>query len=145
MFQIGELSKRTGVLRETIRYYERIGLLPPPRRADNDYRVYDETDVERLRFILRARALDFALDEIGETLSFREAGDIPCPYVLKAMALHIEEIEAKIADLQRLRGELEALYTAARAIPPEELAAKGHVCHVIENQSLIRAKDIEIG
>ena len=64
MFQISELSKQAGVPAKTIRYYEEIELIPPARRAENGYRIYNETDVERLRFIRRARALDFALDDI---------------------------------------------------------------------------------
>ena len=62
LLKIGELSSQTGISTEAIRYYERIGLLPEPERAENGYRLYGEEDVERLRFIRSARSLDFSLD-----------------------------------------------------------------------------------
>ena len=72
MFSIRELSGRSGVSTQTVRYYERINLLPPAKRAENGYRLYDEVDVERLQFIRRARALDFALSEVAEILALRD-------------------------------------------------------------------------
>src|SRR5260370_15597153 len=103
MFQIGELSKHADVPEKTIRYYEEIGLLPPARRSANSYRVYDEADVERLRFIRRARALDFALDEIMEILAFRERNEPPCRYVMDLMHEQIDRIEDRIRNLEQVR------------------------------------------
>lgn len=106
MFNIGELSKRTGVLCVTIRYYEQIGLLPQPKRTANGYRIYDEEDVDRLQFIQRARAIEFALDEIAEILAFKECHQAPCRYVMAMMSKRIGEIQARICDLEKLHDEL---------------------------------------
>ncbi|MHB8630075.1 MAG: MerR family transcriptional regulator [Aggregatilineales bacterium] len=96
MYQIGESSAQADVPEKTIRYYEEIGLLPPARRNPYGYRVYDEADVECLRFIRRARALDFALDEIKETLAFHKRNEPPCKYVMDLMHEQIDKVEERI-------------------------------------------------
>lgn len=131
---IGELGDRLGVNPKTIRYYEEIGLLPEPARNNSGYRVYGEQDVERLAFVLRAKALDFSLEEIGEILALRERGEAPCPYVVQQIEAKIDEVDRKIEALRKLRGELEELHTEAEALPPEDIAAKGRICHLIENR-----------
>jgi DNA-binding transcriptional MerR regulator len=130
MFQIGELSKCADVPEKTIRYYEEIGLLPPARRSTNGYRVYDEADVERLRFIRRARALDIALDEIAEILAFRERHEPPCKYVMDVMHEQIEKVEERIRNLQQIRDELKALYEAGLQLP-EDTQMRECVCHLL--------------
>ncbi len=130
MLRIGELSEHTGVPSKTIRYYEDIGLLPEPQRSANGYRIYDEADVERLAFIRRARALDFALDDITEILAFREREEPPCRYVMDLMRSRIEDIEQRLRDLERLRDELTALYEAGQRLP-EDARMKECVCHLI--------------
>ncbi len=132
MLRIGELSARTGVPAKTIRYYEEIGLLPPPQRADNGYRIYGEEDVERLRFVRSARALDFALDDIAEILAFRDRDEPPCGYVMELMRTRIAEIEARIRDLERLRDELTALYEVGQQLP-EDAFMRECVCHLIQH------------
>ena len=131
MFTIGTLSKKTGVSTETIRYYERIGLIPQPQRADNGYRIYAEEDSERLSFIRRARALDIALNEIEEILAFRERNEPPCSHVMRVMERRIEEIESRIRDLQRMRDEIQYLYEAGKQLP-EDVQMKACVCHLIQ-------------
>jgi MerR family mercuric resistance operon transcriptional regulator len=131
MFTIGNLSKQTDVSTEAIRYYERIGLIPKPQRADNGYRVYTQSDVERLNFIRRARALDIALDEIDEILAFRERNEAPCSHVMTVMEQRIEEIENRIRDLQRMRDEIQQLYEAGKQLP-EDVQMKTCVCHLIQ-------------
>ena len=133
---IHELGERLGVNPKTIRYYEEIGLMPPPARNASGYRVYTDRDVERLAFILRAKALDFSLDEIREILALRERGEAPCPYVLRQIEAKIAEVDRKIAQLRQLRAELEELRAEAGALPPEEITARGRVCHLIENRAL---------
>lgn len=130
MYSIGALSHHTRVSPETIRYYERIVLLPSPQRAKNGYRQYDDTDVERLLFIRRLRALDFGIDEIKEILAFRERHEPPCRFVLDVMAERIEEIEARIKDLEKLRDEIQVLHEAGRQLP-EDVLMKNCVCHLI--------------
>lgn len=132
MLSIGELSQQTGVSTQTIRYYERIKLLPEPNRASNRYRVYDDSDIERLLFVNRARQLDFALEDIAEILAFRDRHEPPCQYVMDVMAQQIAEIERRIADLQRLRGELVNLYHVGLTMP-EDIEMKHCICHLIQS------------
>lgn len=103
---IGRLGKLTDTNIETIRYYERIGLLPPPPRTEGNYRAYDQSHVRRLSFVRRARALGFHLDTIRALLDVADRPDQPCCDVDALAQAQIREVEAKIADLNRLRDEL---------------------------------------
>lgn len=125
-----------GINPKTIRYYEEIGLIPEAARTPQGYRVYSQGEIDRVSFILRARALDFSLDDISDILAFRERGETPCLHVAGLVAQRIAEIDANIAALQRLRRELENLHAQAEALPPETLASKDCICHLIENQAL---------
>jgi MerR family transcriptional regulator, mercuric resistance operon regulatory protein len=99
---IGEFSRRTGANIETIRYYERIGLLPVPERSGR-YRRYDAADVRRLVFIRRARELGFTLDEVRALLRLSEVdGKAACADVRDLAASHLAEVKAKIADLRAM-------------------------------------------
>lgn len=105
---IGALSKRTGVHIETIRYYERIGILPPPPRSSGGHRLYRAGHLKRLAFIRRSRALGFTLDEIRTLLGLVSGGAYTCAEVRSLALDHLAQIRAKIADLQRMAGTLEA-------------------------------------
>ncbi|WP_322489962.1 MerR family transcriptional regulator [Chloroflexus sp.] len=106
---IRDLARQTGVSPKTIRYYEQIGLLPPPQRAENNYRCYTQADVERLRFIVGARSLDLSLREIAAILALSDHGEVPCPEMIDTLDQHITVIERRIADLQALHSLLIAL------------------------------------
>jgi DNA-binding transcriptional MerR regulator len=134
VYKIGDLSKRTGVSRETIRYYEHIGLLPKPTRAYNNYRLYTQTDVERLRFIQRARMLEFSLDDIAEILAFRDRNEPPCNFVLDLMQTQIQTVENHIKDLIKLHNELVELYNAGQSLP-QDVKMETCVCHLIKQHS----------
>ncbi len=98
---IGELSRRTGCNIETIRYYERIGLMPaPPRRGR--YRSYDADDVGRLGFVRRARELGFTLDEVRALLGLAGGGHASCTEVRNLAESHLKDVRARIADLKRM-------------------------------------------
>ena len=100
---IGELSRQTGCNIETIRYYERIGLVPPARRQGGGNRHYDGNDIARLRFIRRARQLGFTLDDVRTLLRLAASnGESARAEVRGLAAAHLAEIEAKIADLQAM-------------------------------------------
>jgi DNA-binding transcriptional MerR regulator len=131
MYSIGRLSQLTNVSNETIRYYERIDLLPSPQRATNGYRKYDETDVDRLQFVRRLRSLDFTLDEIREILAFKERQEPPCQYVMSVMDKQIHEIEQRMRDLQKLQSEIKSLYDAGANLP-DDVQMKTCVCHLIQ-------------
>ena len=99
--QIGELSRRTGCNIETIRYYERIGLMPvPPRRGR--YRSYGRGDVDRLGFVRRARELGFTLDEVRALLGLAAGGGATCAEVHDLAAVHLKDVRARIGDLKRM-------------------------------------------
>lgn len=110
--QIGQLAQRAGVAVDTVRYYESHGVLPHPARAPSGYRRYDADDVARLRFVRRAKALGFTLNEICEllALSSRPADDMAG---LKAAANEkLADVEHKLAELTRIRDGLRALVEA---------------------------------
>jgi MerR family transcriptional regulator, mercuric resistance operon regulatory protein len=98
----GEIAQRTGCNIETIRYYEKIGILAEPSRKANGYRAYDEADVQRLRFILRARELGFGVDEIRGLLQLVDAQQQTCAEVKQRTELHLADVRSKIADLRRI-------------------------------------------
>lgn len=131
MYSIGELSKHTGISTQTIRYYEKIGLLPAPMRASNGYRQYDNSDIERLKFITRARQLDFSLDDVDEILALKERREAPCRYVMDVMAQQMRAIEQRISDLRQLHDELYHLHQIGLDMP-EDVEMKKCICHVIQ-------------
>ncbi|MBI4280482.1 MAG: heavy metal-responsive transcriptional regulator [Armatimonadetes bacterium] len=136
--RIGDLAKKVNVNPKTIRYYEEIGLLPPPKRTPSRYREYTDDDGNRLQFIRNAQAFGIALKEIREVLAFRDHGAYPCPYVLSLIATKIKEIESQIKGLRMLAGDLKRLQATAASIPAETLAARVRFCHILENQQLLQ-------
>ena len=111
--RIGLLAEAVGVDTPTIRFYESVGLLPEPARRPSGYRDYDQSDVERLRFVRQARALDLPLDDIREVLALRERGEVPCQYVREVIVREAEAIEERIGQLVTLRVELLRLHQVA--------------------------------
>jgi len=103
---IGQVGAATGTKVETIRYYERIGLLPKPDRTSGNYRSYPSEHVHRLAFIRRARELGFAIEDVRELLDLAGHSERPCAGIDQIAARHLTMIEAKIATLKRLRREL---------------------------------------
>lgn len=99
---IGELSKRTGCNIETIRYYERIGLMPPANRSDGGHRLYGEAQGRRLGFIRRTRELGFTLDQIRTLLTLVDEGRYTCAQVKRITVHHLEEVRSKLADLHTI-------------------------------------------
>jgi len=103
---IGKLASATGVHLETIRYYERIGLMPQPSRTGSGYRSYDGEHVRRLTFIRRARDLGFGIKEIEALLALAEPSHVSCADVRAMTMAHLAEVRSKIADLRRLESLL---------------------------------------
>ncbi|HVH88902.1 MAG TPA: heavy metal-responsive transcriptional regulator [Terriglobales bacterium] len=104
--QIGELAKSAGVTVQTIRFYERKGLLPSPPRKESGYRVYGEDDTRRMQFIRQAKGLGFSLDEINSILRMRGRGACPCNEVIGIAERHLADTEQQIRRLLRFRDEL---------------------------------------
>lgn len=110
--QRGELARRTGCNLETIRYYEKIGMMPDPPRTAAGYRVYGKAHESRLRFILRARELSFTLDDVRGLLALIDGGTQTCAEVRERTQAHLVNVREKIADLKRIEAVLAE--TAAR-------------------------------
>jgi DNA-binding transcriptional MerR regulator len=142
--RISDLARQVGVATSMVRYYEEVGLLPSARRAENGYRVYVQTDVEKLQFIQRAKALDFSLEAIKEILGLREQGEAPCGYVINQIKVKIDEVERKMAALTRLKLELVQLQAETERLSLAEIEAKSCVCHLIENERLIAPDEIGV-
>jgi MerR family mercuric resistance operon transcriptional regulator len=109
---IGEAAQSSGCHLETIRYYERVGLLKPPRRQSNGYRHYSEGEVDRLRFISRSRGLGFTLDEIRSLLSLSDSKNKSCEEVDQIAREQLEKVEVRIRELRRIAKELKATIDA---------------------------------
>ena len=106
---IGDLGKATNTKVETIRYYERIGLLPKPPRTGGNYRDYGQAELGRLSFIRRARDLGFSLDQVRALLRLSDDRSCDCAEVDRIAAAHLLDVDRKLADLKALRRELKAV------------------------------------
>jgi DNA-binding transcriptional MerR regulator len=112
--KIGELGRATATNVETVRYYEKIGLLPPPARTAANYRAYGSAHLARLSFIRRARDLGFTLEAVRELLSLSDDGSQPCEAVDVIARTHRDEVHRKIGDLTVLRSELDRIIASCR-------------------------------
>lgn len=124
--RIGELAKAAGVGEETIRFYEKRGLLPAPLRTMGNYRVYGAQHLEKLRFIKHCRSLDIRLDEIAKLLSMDSRNPDNCREAHRLIDLHLAAVKRKIADLEFVKAHLEAL--KAQCHGPDN----GEPCGLIE-------------
>ena len=115
---IGKLAKRAGVGVETIRFYERRGLIPEPPRRSSGYRQYEEATVLRVQFIRRAKELGFTLKEIEGLLSLRVDPNAPCQDVNRRIEAKIEDIEEKIEMLERMKSTLMSLDASCQGRGP---------------------------
>lgn len=105
-YSIGRLSKHTGCNVETIRYYEKVGLLPAPPRTAGGHRMYGSDHAKRLGFIRRSRELGFSLDEIRALLNLADGGEYNCGSVKRITIHHLQSVKDKIRDLRKLERTL---------------------------------------
>ncbi len=126
---IGSLAQRTGVNIETIRYYERIGLTPPPRRTDGGHRSYAAEDADRLRFIRRARELGFGIDNIRTLLTLARQGHTSCAEARAMAAAHLADVRAKQHDLAKLEAILSETVSQCDALCCDDATP---ICPVLE-------------
>jgi len=115
---IGEIAKRAGIGLETVRFYERKGLIEEPPRTDSGYRQYPEDVIARLRFISRAKDLGFSLKEIAELFSLRVDPDTTCADIKRRAEAKITTIEEKIHDMQGIQRALTELAASCRGSGP---------------------------
>ena len=106
LLNIGQLAQRTGVTVETVRFYEKRGLIAAPQRSDSGYRQYTPETVKRVRFIQRAKEVGFTLKNIGELLALRQKPGTSCADIKLRGTQKIEEVDQKIRDLKRIRDAL---------------------------------------
>ncbi len=107
--QIGELARRTGCNIETIRYYEKVGMLALPMRTEGGFRLYGADDVRRLSFIRRSRELGFPLEEVRAMLRLSDKQGQPCAEIRDVAVAHLADVRSKIADLRAMEAGLEIL------------------------------------
>ena len=124
--KIGKLAAATGTKVETVRYYERIGLLPKAERTSGNYRSYAPVHLERLNFIRHARGLGFNLVDIRSMLSLADQPDRDCAEVDQIASEHLKATEEKIARLQSLRDELSRMVGQCGG-------GRGHSCHILQS------------
>jgi MerR family copper efflux transcriptional regulator len=118
--RIGELARGAGVNVETIRFYERRGLIPRPPRRESGYRVYGEEHLRRLHFIRRAKDLGFSLEEVRELLALRAAPGVSCARIKQQAGEKLADIEGKLETLERMRDVLARLVKECRGRGPLE-------------------------
>ncbi len=107
--RIGEAARRCGVSAANIRYYGREGLLQPQARAGNDYRLYSESDIHRLRFVRQCRAMDMSLDEVRSLPGLELSNKADCRAAREALDEHLGHVHARLAELKALEKDLQAL------------------------------------
>ncbi|ROT94019.1 MerR family transcriptional regulator [Altererythrobacter sp. FM1] len=107
--RIGELAKATGTKAETIRYYEREGILPAADRTDSNYRDYSDSHLATLTFVRRARGLGFSMAQVRQLLAFSEHKEKPCADIDRLVRHQMQDVQQKIADLKSLHEELEEM------------------------------------
>lgn len=132
MLKIGDVSKRSGVGVEALRFYEKSGLLDSPARTFSGYRVYGEEVLERLAFIKRAQALGFSLDEIRRIVDDARRGESPCDEVREIVQRRMTELDERLRELHRYRKELKDTLEEWDKVG----RAPGHVCGLIEGSHI---------
>ncbi|WP_053959789.1 heavy metal-responsive transcriptional regulator [Sulfobacillus thermosulfidooxidans] len=136
--RIGELAKVAGITPKTLRYYEDFGLLPASTRSESGYRLYSWNDLDRLRFIQKAKTVGFSLSEIRSILALRNHGEVPCDHVKALINRKLEEINSQIQALRDLEIELRTMQKEADALPPCEAC----VCEIIEHHDAMSGNDM---
>lgn len=129
---IGKLAASAGIKTDSVRFYERSGLLPKPQRSANGYRVYDQSAVTQLRFIKRAQSLGFSLDEVRRILHLKGQGRTTCRSVMRMAEATLEETETKLRNLQNFGDSLAANVTRWRKLPAQRKCA-AEFCDLIES------------
>lgn len=130
--KVSELARLAGVTAETVRHYTREGLLHPERHPENGYQLFGQDDLDRLRFIQRARTLGFGVAEIRDILDHADHGDSPCPMVRDLLASRLPQIRERICELQSLASRMEQALAAWEEMP--DGTPDGHsLCRLIES------------
>ncbi len=141
MLKIGEVSKRSGVGVEALRFYEKSGLLDSPARTYGGYRVYGEEVLDRLAFIKQAQALGFSLEEVRRIIDDARRGASPCEEVREIVRRRLAELDERLRELRRFRDELKQTLHEWDEVG----RAPGHICGLIEGSAVGRAARVREG
>lgn len=137
---IGELGQQVNLPTQTIRYYERLGLLDPPERTQSQYRIYSADALERLRFIQKAKLFGLSLDEIKQLIETRAGGTPPCASLRAMVKKHLDELDCHIQEMLSFRHELANRYEQIDALLSDspttntEVSLNGRICGLIERE-----------
>lgn len=126
----GQAAKLLGVGIQTLHFYENEGIIPHPPRSRSGYRLYTPEIIERVRFIRKAQAIGFSLDEIKEIIALAQKGKSPCGRVQTALAGKLEEVDRRLKDLSDFRDDLAALVEQAAELSTHE--ANAQICSIVE-------------
>ena len=141
MLQVGDVSRLLGLNPQTLYFYERIGLMPSPKRTKAGYRLYDENDLKRLSFITHTKALGLSLDEIKELLTLQDGQMLSCQEVYNRLLKKVQHIDENIHKLQALRTELMPLLNQCRqGLEQSEI---GKQCVVFQEANLIHLREVQ--
>jgi len=127
---IGELAAAAGLPSQTIRFYERKGLLPEPEREANGYRTYAASTLARLHFVQTAQAAGLTLAEIGSIIDLREDANVPCAHVASLIDTKLANVRARIRDLAVLETELESRIDRSHRLDPAD-CTDAAICHIL--------------
>jgi DNA-binding transcriptional MerR regulator len=130
--RVGSIAKKAGVGVQTLHYYERIGLLPKPIRSEANYRLYSPDALRRVRFIKKAQALGFTLEEIKQILDLKRHGRAPCRKVTELGEKHLQEIDSRLAQLRSYRRAVVQSLTSWREKTARRRNCAGEFCDLIE-------------
>lgn len=128
--RIGQVARASGVSVKTLRYYEQIGILDPPDRTPNGYREYQDDVLDRLAFVRAGQAVGLTLGEIREIIGFRERNQVPCAHVLQLIQRRAAELAGRIAELERMQTDLQALAQRGHQLDPRD-CQPSRICHLI--------------
>jgi DNA-binding transcriptional MerR regulator len=132
MLKIGDVSKKSGIGIEALRFYEKSGLLEKPSRTMSGYRVYDADVLERLAFIKQSQALGFSLEEIKRIIDDARTGKSPCAEVREIVSRRLEELDERMREMRRYRKELAETIEEWNKVGH----APGHICGLIEGSHI---------
>lgn len=133
----GQAARELGVGVQTLHYYEREGLIPPPRRTESGYRVYDVSLLDRVRFVRKAQSLGLTLDEIKEIVRLAQRGTCPCGHVHRALAERLKEVDERLKELRSFRADLAAVVNRAARVSSDVQRSGGRrnaakFCAIVE-------------
>ncbi len=134
VYRIGQLAGMAGVPAKTIRYYESIRLIPPAQRTAVGYRLYGRQDLERLRFIKRAKGLGLSLAAIREVIATRDGGQAPCRHVIRLLDDKLAAVRERLTVLVQLEHDLTHLREVALLVEPR--VTEGGYCCILETEEL---------